>query len=132
MLVLGINKQLDLQLLLWLAVRSWLRSAGWQEHRQVIQIGSMVAMTCLAGVGLAFFTWLSHGAYRHRKLAIAGVVLTSLFVFIRAVSLHGVDAMLGWNWSGLTLSTVLENAGILLVIIGSIQSMRAKHEPLHS
>ncbi len=132
MVVLGINKQLDFQLLLWLVARSWLRTAGWVEHRQAIQIASMLAMTFLAVVGLAYFTWLSRGAFRHRKLAIAGVILTSLFVFIRAVSLHGVDAMLGWSLSGLTLSTVLENGGILLVIAGSIQSLRAAGEPFSS
>jgi len=132
MLLLGINKQLDLQLLAWLVGRSWIRSAGWQEYRHAIQIGSMLVMTCFAGTGLAYFTWLSRGTYRYRKLAIAGVILTSLFVFIRAISFHGLDTMLGWNIAGLTLSTVIENVGILLVIIGAIQSIRATQNQLTS
>ncbi len=132
MLLLGINKQLDLQLLLWLAGRSWIRSAGWQEQRQVIQIGSMLVMAGFGFVGLLYFTWLSRDSFRHRRLAIAGVGLTSLFVLMRAVSLHGVDTMLGWSLAGLTLSKVLENAGIFLVIIGAIQSMRSPQERVTS
>lgn len=132
MLVLGINKQLDLQLLLWLVARSWLRTAGWQEYRQVIQVGSMLAMAGLGFVGLVFFTWLSRDSFRQRRLAIVGVGLTSLFVLVRAISLHGVDTMLGWSLAGLTLSKVLENAGIFLVIIGAVQSMRSPQKQITS
>jgi hypothetical protein len=125
MLVLGVNKQLDLQLLLWLAGRSWIRSAGLNDYRALIQIGSMVVMTGVAGAGLAFFVWLSRDAFPHRKWAIAGVLVTALFVFIRAISLHGLDSMLGWNLAGLKLSGVLELAGILVVIAGTGYSMRS-------
>ena len=132
MLLLGINKQMDLQLLLWLAGRSWIRSAGWQEYRQLIQVGSMFAMAGLGFAGLMGFAWLSRESFRHRRLAIVGVGLTSLFVLIRAISLHGVDTMLGWTLAGLTLSKVLENAGIFLVIVGAIQAMRSRREPIPS
>jgi len=114
-------------LLLWLVGRNWVRSMGWYEQRHFIQIGSMLAFAILACAGLVLMLWLSREMVGHRMVALVGVVFSCLYVLVRAVSIHGLDAMLGRNFAVFTVYEILEYAGILLVVAGSVQSIRGIH-----
>ena len=124
MLLLAINKQLDLQMWFWLTGKNWAKANGWYEQRRTIQLGSMLAISIMTGAGLAYFTWLTRSAFRQRLLALLGVVFIVCFVLIRASSLHHVDALLGWRVAGMKMNWILENGGILLVVTAALKAIR--------
>lgn len=124
MLLLALNKQLDVQLWFWLTGRNMIKANGWYQQRRVLQLGWIAAIALVAGAGLAYFTWLTRGQSRQRLLALVGVVFTTCFVLVRAGSLHHVDSVLGWRVGGLRMNTILENGGILLVLVGALKAVR--------
>ncbi len=124
MLLLAVNKQLDLQLWFWLTGRNMIQANGWGEYRRILQVGWIMAIALVGGMGLAYFGWLTHNQSRQRMIALAGVVFTVGFVLIRAGSLHHVDTVLGWHVAGVRMNWILENSGILLVAIGAIAAIR--------
>ena len=128
MLLLAINKQLDLQMWFWLTGRNMAKANGWYEQRRTIQVASMLAISVVACAGLAYFTWLTRSAFRQRLLALLGVVFTVCFVLISASSLHHVDTVLGWRVAGVKTDWVLENGGILLVIIAALKAIKASRK----
>jgi hypothetical protein len=104
-LVLGINKQLDLQTALTEAGRVLAHYEGWYEQRRVVQLTfiALVAIICLiAAITLLLWT---RRAPSPTRLALIGTTIVLGFVLIRAASFHRVDQFIGkrilglrWNW----------------------------------
>jgi len=123
LLLLGVNKQLDLQTWLWLAGRRLAHEQGWYESRRTVQIVFVVAVA-FAGLLLAgLFCWLSRKALRHHFLALAGALVVTSFVVIRAASFHHVDAMLGWRVADVKMNCLLELPGILCVCVSALHTL---------
>jgi hypothetical protein len=95
MLLLGINKQLDLQTPLLAVSRKLALAEGWYRWRRAVQW--VVIGAGLAG-GFAVLAWLwRHGVHamdRSLRLALLGLVLLLLFVAVRAAPVR-VDQALG-------------------------------------
>ena len=94
MLLLGINKQLDLQTPFIAFCKQLAIAEGWYHHRQVARWGF------IAGLGTAGFVILAlllvalcHGGWRQYGLAVGGLVSVLVFVLIRASSFHIGDVI---------------------------------------
>jgi hypothetical protein len=118
-LVLGINKQLDLQTALTEIGRALALSEGWYKQRQLVQVDFIVAVALACAVGAATLLVWARRAPPATWLALGGVILVIGFVLIRAASFHHIDrfirsAVFGmrWNW-------ILEMGGIGVVIMAS-------------
>jgi hypothetical protein len=121
MVLLGINKQLDLQSFFTFVGRRVLASLGmYQErrHLQVLFIGG-VAASCLVLLGGSL--WFARRSLRHRWLALIGMTLVMGFVVIRAASFHHVDALLASRLGGLKWNWILELGGIFIVAVGALR-----------
>lgn len=125
MLLLAVNKQLDLQMWFWLTGRNIIIEMEWSHYRRPLQIASMITIAMIACAGLACFVWFTRGNDRGALIALTGVVFTVVFVIIRAMSQHHIDIVLGWSAVGVSVNWFLENGGILLVIVGAFQTARA-------
>ncbi len=122
LLVLGLNKQLDLQTLLNDIGRRMAMTEGWYSRRRIYQalfIG-VVATAGLSAVGGV--SWLAHRQWKKNILALVGTVFLYVFVLIRASSFHHVDAMLGWRFLGWKWNWVLELGGIVVVALGALRA----------
>ena len=122
LLVLGVNKQLDLQTLLNDIGRRTAMTEGWYSRRRIYQalfIGVVAAagLTAVGGV-----SWLARRQWKKNFLALLGTVFLSVFVLIRASSFHHVDAMLGWRFLGWKWNWVLELGGIIMVGLGTLRA----------
>ena len=121
LLLLGINKQLDLQTLMTEVGREAAKIEGWYPVRRPIQavfIASLAVLSVSALLILAVF--MRHSLLR-LWLAVAGVVLLVSYVLVRAASFHHVDHLLGrfkLNW-------LLELGGIALVGLSAWLSARS-------
>jgi hypothetical protein len=124
MLLLGINKQLDLQSLITEIGRDMAKSGGWYEDRRAVQV-FFILMLCGAAVGVAI-------ALRHRlaqdwrdyRLAFVGILLLMLFVVVRAVTIHHIDSLLRFDIAGLRINVLLEMTAIAVVAAGCLQWQR--------
>jgi hypothetical protein len=123
-LLLGINKQLDLQTALTEVGRMLAVSEGWYRDRQKVQIAFIlvVAAVC-ASAAIVLLIWERH-APPPTWLGLLGTVLVLGFVLIRASSFHHIDRFIHarvfgfhWNW-------ILEMGGISLTLIASIWRRR--------
>jgi hypothetical protein len=122
LLLLGINKQLDLQTALTEGARIWSKSAGWYTKRWPVQVG-FIGFVAL--VGLAAFRavlLLASGELRSLRLALGGTLFIICFVTIRAASFHHVDRLLGSDILGFRMNWIIEVGGILLIIFGALGS----------
>ena len=56
---------------------------------------------------------------RQTRLAMIGVVVTLVYVFVRMVSIHSIDRIIGIRCGGVTLNAVLELTGVTLTAVGA-------------
>lgn len=118
LILLGLNKQLDLQTPLTEAGRWMAQQEGWYGSRRLVQATFVVALAAAAFVSLAALSaWLRRSS-ASVKLAAFGIVLLFGFILLRAASFHHVDLWVTQNAGGLRRGWWLELAGIL-VIAGS-------------
>ncbi len=120
LLLLGLNKQLDLQTLLTATLRQLARQDGWYEQRRMVQLVFIAGLAGALLAALVFLRWLTRFSRPGVKLALSGLCLLAAFVMLRAASFHHVDILLGGTLGGLKLHALLELAGILLTAAGAL------------
>ena len=93
MLVLGINKQLDLQTPFIALGRSLAITEGWYSQRRIVQ---WVFIGGLGSVGVAFLgltAWrIRHAWFRH-VLSLCGLAILITFVVLEAAPIHLTDVV---------------------------------------
>lgn len=126
LVLLGINKQLDLQTALIEIGRSMAHKQGWHPERHKFQIAFIAGIVIVGLALLATALSAMRGAPSATLWALLGGTGLVLFVSIRANSFHHVDAVLGLTISGLRINWLLETGG-LMAIIGCAWLRREHH-----
>ena len=127
LLLLGLNKQLDLQTSLFALGRRLATAAGIYEHRRSIQLAFFIGlMVGLIAVVIACFKTLAAFTARHR-VCVTGFGLVCAYAFVRAALFDHVDAMLGFDLEKLPGIWGLEGGGVILIIADAgRQELRAR------
>ena len=120
LILLGINKQLDLQTDLTTLARGAALSEGWYGERRDAQ-GAFILLIALAagGCGLLLFVWLRE-APATVKAAAAGLITLLAFILIRAASFHHLDYWVTVSVAGLRSGWWLELLGIAIVGLAAV------------
>jgi hypothetical protein len=124
LLVLGINKQLDLQTWFTEVGRDMARQDGWYGQRHEIQVafvGSMAGLFALLAAGVA---WALQGYWRVYLRVWGGMTLLLFFIVVRAASFHHVDQLLMSDIGGLRMNWVFELGGLALIASGASAAMK--------
>jgi phage-related holin len=124
LIVLGINKQLDLQSLFTQEARYFLRALGLYGYRRTIQIVFIVLLIVAAIAALYTILRSFNNSNFQLKLAFSGLTVLVSFVILRAVSFHHVDTLLPALFMGLTFNFVFENIGLALISVAGYQRYR--------
>ncbi len=103
-MLLGINKQLDLQIALTDFGHRLAREQGWYDRRQEVQALFIALIAAVGLVVVSAFDWLARAALRGRLLALLGLVFLVNFILIRASLFHHVDVLIGLRLGGLKWS----------------------------
>jgi hypothetical protein len=121
LVLLAINKQLDLQTLFTQTARDLLKSVRLYGERRPLQIGfiAFVALVCAGAVSVFF--WSARKMFRARWLAFVGTVFIFGFVTVRAASFHQVDVFLAARIGGMKWNWVLELGGITAVAVSAFR-----------
>lgn len=115
LIVLGINKQLDLQSLLTQLGRDLALAQGWYAHRQMLQLLFIAVATLGALLALvALYRWSGTSGVEV-KVASLGLAFLAAFVVIRAMSFHHVDRFLFHGDFGRLPNGLLELGGIACI-----------------
>lgn len=123
MLIMGINKQLDLQCLFIAVIKKMALAQGWYSQRQTLQVWFIA---CIAIFGLVLLTWLGwklKRLWRQYGLALFGILLLITFVIIRAVPLSHVTKFPDWQPAIGLINSILEISGIVLVGISALMGI---------
>lgn len=121
MVLLGINKQLDLQSAFTEIARVAALAQGWYDQRHQYQEAFIAVMPVIGATAFAVMMVLAWQAPKSTWLACAGAAGLIVFVAIRAASFHHFDAALGRHFAGLSLNWILE-MGSLVAIIGAARA----------
>jgi hypothetical protein len=129
MVLLGINKQLDLQTWFTITGRNLALSEGWYERRRTFLFWFILAVAC--GGFLAFATLRrlvqEHGS--DLRLPLLGVFLVTSFVVIRAASFHHIDEFLHSRVAEFKMNWLLELGGIGIIIVGALWAGERLDQP---
>lgn len=115
MLVLGINKELDLQTLFTAIGRHLAHSEGWYERRRMVEYWFVRALAVASVTSGALGAWLMWRHWRELWLAALGCVLLATFVLIRAAFFYRISMLLDDTVLGSSLSWLFELGGIACV-----------------
>jgi len=126
MFLLAVNKQLDLQTLLTVSLKSIAGAMGLYDARRLLQFVFIVAVVA-GGAWLAwkFFVKYRRSAERNR-LAVFGLLILVLFVAIRATSFHYMDSLINATFAGLRLNWIFEIGSIGLIATAGFLHLRRR------
>ena len=119
LILLGLNKQLDLQTLVTIFGRRLARAFGLYDQRRIYQLVFIIGVAVVGVTVLALFAWIGRVQWRRNLIALAGIVVLFSFVVIRAASFHHVDVWLRLRMAGMRWNAILELGGIAIVAIGA-------------
>ena len=121
LIMLGINKQLDLQSLITQTGKNIAISQGWYENRRIVQ----VIFISLMGFFSIISTILLIMKYRYNclavKIAMSGCIILLSFILIRASSFHHMDVLINMDLGGIKINWLLELGGLTIIGLGGIQ-----------
>lgn len=120
LILLMVNKQLDLQSALTAGARCLSQLQGWYEDRRAIQIGFILVLLlyCL-GFGL-FVVWVMRRHLGQIWLMLLGLILLLTFIAVRAVGFHHFDAIINARISNVRMNWVLELGGLALIAVNAL------------
>ena len=127
LLFLGVNKQLDLQTWLTLAIRDNAVAHGWYSNRRVVQAVFVVFL----GLGmlitlLSLRTFLAKSWHLY-KFTWLGILLLCTFILMRVASFHHFDVFINTHFLGLRINVILEIGALLLIIIGALKHSKEQY-----
>jgi hypothetical protein len=125
LVLLGFNKQLDLQSWFTYVGKKTAVEQGWYAERRPMQVGFIVVLATVGlATGVVLFRRL-RGALGRFRLTLMGTVFLMAFVVIRAASFHHVDLFLKVEIGGVQPNWVLELGGIVLIALGALRDAGA-------
>ena len=115
LLVLGVNKQLDLQSLFTQIARDHALAHGWYPERAYYQRLFVTGLAAAGSAALILLYWQLRRRPWPIRAALLGFTLLALFVAGRAASFHHVDRFIKTEFIGLRWNWILELGGILVI-----------------
>ncbi len=124
LVLLGLNKQLDLQSLLTAIGRGAAEARGWYRERRSIQFWFIV-ITATGGVALfSLIVFAMRRDWRRNGLALFGIAFLVGFILIRAASFHHVDAWLMRYVGAVRVNWIFEIIGIACIGTSAVINLR--------
>ena len=122
MLLMGFNKQLDLQLLVLQVGRQLSKEQGWFAERDAVRKAIILGFAFTSIILTAWLGWTGRRVWRRYILAVSGVAILAIFVLIRASGDRLV--ILGYRPGKFSMYKVLEVSGILCVAVSAWLELR--------
>jgi hypothetical protein len=127
LVLLGFNKQLDLQTALTELGRKLARAEGWYHSRHRVQAAFLAALTLggLATVRVVFL--LARAEPRGIRSVLTGAMFLVGFVLVRAACFQYFGELLHFDILDSRLHSAIEICGILFIIVGTARVLGSRH-----
>lgn len=119
LVLLGINKQLDLQSAFTEIGRILAHKWGWYADRRQFQVGFIAGFAIMGLTLFAAAVNLTWGAPAATVWALLGGTGLVVFVFIRAASFHHIDELLGRSFAGLRVNWLMEMGSLIVIMVST-------------
>jgi len=106
-------------------VRGLARAEGWYEDRWQVQLEALGAVVVVSVVGMRLLRAALAGAAGAARTALLLVALM-VFLLIRAVSLHEIDAVLRWRPFAMVSLNRLIECGLLAMMLVDMRRVRLR------
>lgn len=126
LMALGINKQLDLQILLTQLGKDIAIEQGWYKYRRIVQAGFIILIGVIGLTTLTLLKKTYQNTNSSFKVALTGCSILFLFIFTRASSFHHTDIFKSLNLADIKIYSVLELGGLLVIGLGGYQYIKLK------
>ncbi|MEX1115956.1 MAG: hypothetical protein WEB53_11950 [Akkermansiaceae bacterium] len=123
MVLLGLNKQLDLQTLLTDIGRVISHQQGWYENRREFQKWFVLGVLAASGFSVSLLAWKFRSFWREHILLAAGLGFLLTFIVIRVITFHHIEAMLNTTVSGMKMNGFFELGGIALILTAAARDV---------
>ena len=124
MVILGVNKHLDLESWLTEFGRNIALSQEWYETRSSVQRPLVAGVAGFGLISLAVLLALTRRLLPRHVLAFVGTVILLCFVIARAMSFHQLDDALAIELLGVRVRWLLELGGILCIGACAVKNCR--------
>ncbi len=124
MLLLGINKQLDLHTLLTAIGKYYAHQEGWYQYRREVQFYAIVGLIIFLISMLIVFLKKMRGILMANMFAIIGLAILLIFIIIRATSFHHMDFIMDIYIFNIKLYMLLELLGISAIDTLALQLLQ--------
>jgi hypothetical protein len=126
LVLLGINKQLDLQTWFTLFAKHLALDEGWYRQRRVFQAAFIGTVALGGAAGLLGMRALAGRTTGPIRTALIGGIFLGCFILIRASSFHHVDRMLGLSFGGVKVNWMLELGSISCIAAAALMALRTR------
>lgn len=120
LVLLGFNKELDLQSLLTEFGRNLTRAVEIYEQRRLLQGLFLLLLAGAATFAILRLTSMLRQSSAPMKTAAAGITMLFAFILLRAASFHHIDDWVTVDVRGLRSGWWLELAGIVVVALSAL------------
>lgn len=122
MVILGVNKHLDLESWLTEIGRNIALSQGWYEARSSVQRPLVAGVAGFGLISLTVLLALTRRLLPRHVPAFVGIVVLLCFVIARSMSFHQLDDALAVEMFGIRARWLLELAGILCIGLCAVKN----------
>jgi hypothetical protein len=123
MVLLGINKQLALQMLLTEMGRQVAKAQGWYDQRRIVQFTFIVVFAATFTAAFIWFAKKYRGSFARYRLVFCGLFFLLCFVIIRAAAFHHFDEVIQYDLHGFKMNWLLELTGIYVIILAEVKEI---------
>ena len=120
LVLLGLNKELDLQSLLTEAGRTLTRAIGIYEQRRLLQGLFLLLLAGAAALAILRLRKILHRSSAPAKTAAVGIATLFAFILLRAASFHHIDNWVTIEVRGLRSGWWLELVGIVVIGLSAL------------
>lgn len=131
MLLLCVNKQLDLQSLFTDVGRVFAWKYGWYERRREFQKWFVIGVLVFSSATTLLLAVRFRGFWKKSPLLGAGLAFLLTFIVVRAISFHHVDVFLNHAVAGVRMNWFLELSGIAMVWLAALLDIRKARTAPH-
>lgn len=126
LVLLAVNKQLDLQSALTAAGRCLAQAQGWYEARRGAQLIFVLALIAGLASVMAIALWALRSTWRRTGGALIGLACVSGFVLIRAMGFFHVEALISEGQGYVWINAALELTGPALIAATALAQLVAR------
>ncbi len=119
LLLLGINKQADMQTWATQIARTIAKDNGWYRERKTPQLIALLIASVLALCTMAWIAWTLRRELRRIWPTLLGLTLIGVYIAARVTSAHVVDAFLGRG--PIKIMSLVEPVGLALIACGLLR-----------